>query len=101
MQTIQKNVIPLELRLIKLYCAQAMRLVKYPTVNPIFFIIITFVFNLNIAQAAAKQTINIAYLTQELTPPAALSNLDPFVKDKGVIGAELGITDNNTTGDFT
>ena len=51
--------------------------------------------------AKAKQAINIAYLTQELNVPPALSNLDPFIKDKGVIGAELGINDNNTTGEFT
>lgn len=53
------------------------------------------------ALTKAKQTINIAYLSQELAAPAALSNLDPFIKDKGVIGAELGIADNNTTGEFT
>ncbi len=100
-KTIQKNVIPLELRPIKLYCVQAMRSVKYLTLAPAIYILITLVFNLNGAQAAAKQTINIAYLTQELTPPAALSNLDPFIKEKGVIGAELGINDNNTTGEFT
>ena len=49
----------------------------------------------------AKQAINIAYLTQEQNVPAPLSNLDVFIKDKGVIGAELGIDDDNTTGEFT
>ncbi len=53
------------------------------------------------ATAKAKQIINIAYLTQEQAPPPALSNLDPFIKDKGLPGAELGIADNNTTGQFT
>lgn len=53
------------------------------------------------ADSKAKQTINIAYVTQEQNPPAALSNLDPFIKDKGLIGAELGVADNNTTGQFT
>ncbi len=51
--------------------------------------------------AKVKQTINIAYLTQEQNVPPPLSNLDPFIKNKGVIGAELGIDDNNTTGEFT
>ncbi|MDD5114394.1 MAG: ABC transporter substrate-binding protein [Methylobacter sp.] len=53
------------------------------------------------ASSKAKQIINIAYLTQEQAPPAALSNLDPFIKDKGLPGAELGVADNNTTGQFT
>ena len=125
MQTIQKNVIPLKLLAIKLYCVQAMRLVKHPTLAQGSYILITFVFyalttlafNLNDVQAAtkptikasttqtinaaAKQSINIAYLTQEQNPPASLSNLDPFIKEKGGIGAELGINDNNTTGEFT
>lgn len=50
---------------------------------------------------AAKQLVKIAYFTQQQNPPAALSNLDPFIVDKGVIGAELAISDNNTTGQFT
>lgn len=53
------------------------------------------------AFGAAKQTIKIAYFTQELPPPPALSNLDPFIPNKGVIGAELAISDNTTTGQFT
>jgi ABC transporter substrate binding protein (PQQ-dependent alcohol dehydrogenase system) len=51
--------------------------------------------------ANAKQTIKIVYFTQELSPPPALSNLDPFIADKGIVGAELAISDNNTTGQFT
>ncbi len=48
------------------------------------------------------QTIDIAYLSQELTPPTeTLSNLDSFLASKGVEGAELAISDNNTTGQFT
>jgi ABC transporter substrate binding protein (PQQ-dependent alcohol dehydrogenase system) len=53
------------------------------------------------AAAAPKQVIKIVYLSQELPPPAALSNLDEFIAHKGVIGAELAISDNNTTGQFT
>jgi ABC transporter substrate binding protein (PQQ-dependent alcohol dehydrogenase system) len=42
-----------------------------------------------------------AKVTQEQNVPPPLSNLDSFIKNKGVIGAELGINDNNTTGEFT
>lgn len=52
-------------------------------------------------RAEQKQEIDIVYFTQEKTPPPALSNLDPFIKDKGQPGAELAIADNNTTGQFT
>jgi len=45
-------------------------------------------------------TIHIAYLTQEQEAPKALSNLDPFIANKGEPGAELAIDDNNTTGQF-
>lgn len=51
--------------------------------------------------AEAKQVVNIAYLAQEQKAPPALSNLDPFIKNKGESGAELAIVDNNTTGQFT
>ena len=48
------------------------------------------------------QTIDIAFLNQEITPPTeTLSNLDLFVANQGVEGAELAISDNNTTGQFT
>ena len=58
-------------------------------------------FSVSFVYAKAKQAINIAYLTQEQNVPPPLSNLDPFIKNKGIIGAELGIDDNNTTGEFT
>lgn len=51
--------------------------------------------------AAAKQVVKIAYFTQEPLAPSALSNLDPFIANKGLVGAELAIADNNTTGQFT
>jgi ABC transporter substrate binding protein (PQQ-dependent alcohol dehydrogenase system) len=51
--------------------------------------------------AGTKQEVKIAYLTQEKQVPAALSNLEPFIADKGLQGALLGIEDNNTTGQFT
>lgn len=53
------------------------------------------------AGAAQKQTIKIACLSQEREVPAALSNLDEFIQNKGQLGAELAISDNNTTGQFT
>ncbi len=46
------------------------------------------------------QTIKIAYFSQQQLPPVALSNLDAFIANKGLPGAELGISDNNTTGQF-
>lgn len=52
-------------------------------------------------EAPAKQIINIAYLSQEQAVPPALSNLDPFIQNKGLLGSELAISDNNTTGQFT
>ncbi|NOT84222.1 MAG: ABC transporter substrate-binding protein [Methylococcaceae bacterium] len=51
--------------------------------------------------APKPQQLRIAYLTQQQKAPAALSNLDAFTPDKGEPGAELAITDNNTTGKFT
>jgi ABC transporter substrate binding protein (PQQ-dependent alcohol dehydrogenase system) len=56
--------------------------------------------NLELAYAKTNQIIDIAYLTQEQVAPLSLSNLDPFIKNKGVLGAELGIDDDNTTGKF-
>ncbi|MBS4052522.1 MAG: ABC transporter substrate-binding protein [Methylomonas sp.] len=53
------------------------------------------------ATAAGKQSIKIAYISQERAVPAALSNLDAFIQNKGQLGAELAISDNNTTGQFT
>jgi ABC transporter substrate binding protein (PQQ-dependent alcohol dehydrogenase system) len=55
----------------------------------------------SLVYAEAKQTVNIAYLVQEQKAPPPLSNLDPFIENKGVLGAELAIGDNNTTGQFT
>ena len=65
------------------------------------FLFIIHLLSVSFVYAEAKQTINIAYLTQEQKVPPPLSNLDVFIKDKGVPGAELAIDDNNTTGQFT
>ena len=51
--------------------------------------------------ADQKQLVKIAYLSQEREVPAALSNLDAFIQNKGQLGAELAVSDNNTTGQFT
>ncbi len=59
------------------------------------------VLGFNFVYADVKQRIEVAYLSQEQKVPQALSNLDVFIKDKGVPGAELAIDDNNTTGQFT
>ena len=46
------------------------------------------------------EKIRIAFLTQEVEVPPALSNLDPILTDEGVPGARIAIEDNNTTGTF-
>lgn len=56
---------------------------------------------INAAYAADIQTIKITYFTQQQKVPSALSNLDEFIQEKGRLGAELAIMDNNTTGTFT
>jgi len=67
----------------------------------ILFFVFFNISGFNSVQADNKVMINIAYLTQQQKIPAALSNLDPFITDKGLQGAILGIKDNNTTGQFT
>lgn len=54
-----------------------------------------------VAEAKTNQTIKLTYFSQDQAPPPTLSNLDPFIVDKGVLGVELGVNDNNTTGQFT
>ncbi len=51
--------------------------------------------------AKSKQVVKIAYLTQVQKVRQGLSNIDPIVENKGLFGAELGVEDNNTTGEFT
>jgi ABC transporter substrate binding protein (PQQ-dependent alcohol dehydrogenase system) len=52
--------------------------------------------------AKNKQAIiSIAYLAHEQPKPAYLSNLDPFILNNGLPGAELAVSDNNKTGQFT
>lgn len=72
----------------------------------IFHIVLTFFILLqflapNALFAKGIQTIKIAYLTQTQKVRPTLSNLDLVIENKGVLGAELAIEDNNTTGEFT
>lgn len=64
-------------------------------------IILFFLGSTNSCLAATTQIIKIAYITQEQKVPSALSNLDVFIQNKGLKGAEIAIDDNNTTGQFT
>lgn len=52
------------------------------------------------ATAADMAIVRIAYLTQEVERPPALSNLDEPPADEGIAGARQGIADNDTTGRF-
>jgi ABC transporter substrate binding protein (PQQ-dependent alcohol dehydrogenase system) len=77
-------------------------LIKSPLRNRPFIALIALLASVNPAAAKNKPVpLPIAYLTQEQEVPPPLSNLDPFIKDKGLPGAELAIEDNNTTGQFT
>jgi ABC transporter substrate binding protein (PQQ-dependent alcohol dehydrogenase system) len=77
-------------------------LIKSPLRNAPHLILIAQLAVFGPAFAKDKPTsVPIAYLTQEQEAPPPLSNLDPFIKDKGLPGAELAIEDNNTTGQFT
>ena len=78
-----------------------MRSINQPVRIIINILLILPLLSVGLVYAKAKQAVNIAYLTQEQNVPPPLSNLDPFIKNKGVAGAELGISDNNTTGEFT
>jgi ABC transporter substrate binding protein (PQQ-dependent alcohol dehydrogenase system) len=50
--------------------------------------------------ASAEVSVAIHYLRQEVEAPPTLSGLDPIPEDDGVRGAELGLADNATTGQF-
>ncbi|GAW85326.1 conserved hypothetical protein [Bathymodiolus platifrons methanotrophic gill symbiont] len=62
-----------------------------------FFILILSLVCSTQVPASDHQDIKIAYITQEQQVPA----LEPFVADKGLQGALLGLKDSNTTGQFT
>ncbi|MDV7339347.1 ABC transporter substrate-binding protein [Terasakiella sp. A23] len=52
------------------------------------------------AQAQEMMTVSVAFVSQEVELPPALSNLDEVPDDLGLQGARLGLRDNNTTGKF-
>lgn len=51
-------------------------------------------------KSASLLTVNIAILAQLDKPAINLSIIDPVVLDKGELGAELAIQENNITGEF-
>ncbi|EKV28644.1 hypothetical protein C882_0856 [Caenispirillum salinarum AK4] len=53
-----------------------------------------------LAAEKAMQAVDIGWLSKERDLPPVLSNLDEIPADKGVAGARLGISDNDTTGRF-
>ncbi len=69
-------------------------------IRQIFFIVLS-LFQINWVNAQPVQIVKISYITQEKKVPAALSNLDDFIQNKGLMGAHIAINDNNTTGQFT
>jgi ABC transporter substrate binding protein (PQQ-dependent alcohol dehydrogenase system) len=75
--------------------------IKLPFLAIVYLLLILQLLCLRSVSAAANQVVKIAYLAQEQDVQAPLSNLDPFIKNKGLPGAELAIKDNNTTGQFT
>ncbi|HEV7247314.1 MAG TPA: ABC transporter substrate-binding protein [Shinella sp.] len=52
------------------------------------------------SSAAAEIAIQMTYLRQEVEMPPVLSNLDPVPQDRGIAGAEVALTDTETTGSF-
>lgn len=47
-----------------------------------------------------KLSLNIAYITRDEEPVVPLSLLDVPIDDEGLLGAQLGLSDNQTTGEF-
>src|SRR5438477_11814348 len=52
------------------------------------------------AQQQPPLKITVAYVTQRTEEPQPLFLVEPIATDKGVPGARLGLSDNNTTGRF-
>ncbi|MFT6624411.1 MAG: ABC transporter substrate binding protein (PQQ-dependent alcohol dehydrogenase system) [Cycloclasticus sp.] len=74
--------------------------IKFTMRRLILFLSFLVMFCSSQAQADAV-AIKMAYLTEKIYAPPALSNLDPVLTDEGIQGAQLGVKDNNTTGQFT
>ena len=69
-------------------------LMKWSTFLFCFFCVI------NPLYADQKKDIKVLYLKIHQAERPTLSNLDPIPENLGLIGAQLGVTDNNTTGSF-
>ena len=65
------------------------------------FVAVLVLFLANSVQAEPIQTVKISYITQDQKVPSALSNLDAFIPNKGLMGVKIAVDDNNTTGQFT
>jgi len=72
--------------------------IKSPVAISFFFIVLALT---KTVLAENVQVVKISYITQQQKVPAALSNLDAFIQNKGMMGANIAIDDNNTTGQFT
>lgn len=92
---------PLKLAFMFFQCHDMMPASKLFFRGAFNFLLFLQLLNIHSVCAAAEQVIAIAYLTQVQNTPPPLTILDPFIKDKGLPGAELAIKDNNTTGQFT
>ncbi len=92
---------PLKLMFIRRLIQNGMDFIKFLKNIVYCFFVCAFSGVFHIAWADTHQTVAIAYLGQDVVLPPVLSNLDPVSKDKGVLGAQLAIADNNTTGKFT
>ncbi len=82
----------------KYQCKQHYRLIMKGSLSTILLLSLAIT---QYADARDQQVIKIAYISQEQKIPTALSNLDPFIQHKGMVGADIAIQDNNTTGQFT
>ena len=58
------------------------------------------VFCLTPVHAQEQRTVGVLYLKIHQPERPTLSNLDPTPEDLGLAGANLGVSDNNTTGSF-
>lgn len=54
----------------------------------------------SVMSAEPAISVSVAYVARAEEPPIPLSLLDEPIEDNGLIGARLGMSDNQTTGDF-
>ena len=63
-------------------------------------LVVALSFCLMATQIRAEENIQIGYLEQIVPRPPILSNLDEIPENEGFAGAEIGLSDNTTTGKF-